>query len=269
MGKTGALRSIDINCDLGESFGRWELGDDAVMLDLVTSANIACGFHAGDPLVMFDTVVKAKARGVGIGAHPSFYDLYGFGRRPILGESPAAIERQVAYQIGALMGVAANAGASVTHVKTHGALGNMAAENLDLANAVARAIRSIDRNLVFVVMPSMATEAAGEQAGLRVVREIYCDRAYADSGNLVSRSTPGAVIKDAAAATRNVLAMLEDGAIHCLSGRKIPARIESVCVHGDTPDAVTMARSLRKGLEDAGLLVKGFADIATEGSGTA
>jgi UPF0271 protein len=263
------LRTIDINCDLGESFGRWELGDDAAMLDVVTSANIACGFHAGDPLVMFDTVAKAKARGVGIGAHPSFYDLYGFGRRPILGESPAEIERQVAYQIGALMGVAANAGAKVTHVKTHGSLGNMAAEDIDLANAVARAIRSVDRDLAFMVMPAMATETAAERSGLRMVREIYCDRAYADSGNLVSRSVAGAVIKDAAAATRNVLAMVADGAIHCLSGKRIPARIDSVCVHGDTPDAVRMAHSLRKGLEDAGLLVKGFADIAAEDSRTA
>jgi UPF0271 protein len=145
----------------------------------------------------------------------------------------------------------------------------MAAEDIDLANAVARAIRSVDRDLAFMVMPAMATETAAERSGLRMVREIYCDRAYADSGNLVSRSVAGAVIKDAAAATRNVLAMVADGAIHCLSGKRIPARIDSVCVHGDTPDAVRMAHSLRKGLEDAGLLVKGFADIAAEDSRTA
>lgn len=252
------MRTIDLNCDLGEGFGAWKMGDDETMLGIVTSANIACGFHAGDPSVMYDTVRSASAKGVGIGAHPGFLDLYGFGRRTILGESPSDIERQVAYQIGALMGVAANAGAKVTHVKTHGTLGNIAAENDDLANAVARAIRSVDRELHFMVMPNMATERAAQAHGLGMMREIYCDRAYADSGNLVSRSVPGAVIEDAAAAAESVLAMLDDGAIRCLSGKRIPAEIDSVCVHGDTPGATNMARVLRDLLEANGYRVGGF-----------
>jgi len=252
------VRIIDLNCDLGEGFGAWKMGDDEAMLAIVTSANIACGFHAGDPKVMYDTVRKAQANGVGIGAHPGFLDLYGFGRRTILGESPSDIERQVAYQIGALMGIAANAGARVTHVKTHGTLGNIAAENDDLAEAVARAIRSVDRDLFFMVMPAMATERAAGKHGLGAIREIYCDRAYADTGNLVSRSIPGAVIEDADVAAANVLAMLEDGAIHCLSGKRIPAEIDSVCVHGDTPGATTMARVLRNLLEANGYRVTGF-----------
>jgi UPF0271 protein len=255
------MPSIDLNCDLGESFGRWTLGDDDAMLDVVTSANIACGFHAGDPSVMHDTVVAAAARGVGIGAHPGFLDLYGFGRRIVLGESPATIERQAAYQIGALMGIAANAGAKVGHVKIHGALANLAAEDEDLALAVGRAIRSIDRDLAYMVMPNMATERAAERLGLRMVREIYCDRAYAETGNVLSRSLPGAVISDAATATAAVLAMLDAGAVIAASGKRIPARIDSVCVHGDTPGAAEMARVLRSALEAAGCRVEGFAAV--------
>ncbi|HSI40937.1 MAG TPA: 5-oxoprolinase subunit PxpA [Xanthobacteraceae bacterium] len=257
------MPSIDLNCDLGESFGRWTLGDDAAMLAVVTSANIACGFHAGDPSIMHATVQAAMARGVGIGAHPGYLDLYGFGRRNILGDTPRDIERQTAYQVGALMGVAANAGGRVTHVKTHGALGNRAAEEPELAEAVARAIRSVDRELAFVVMPGMATERAGEAQGLRVVREIYADRAYADSGNLAPRSQPGAVIEDSAAAAQRVVAMLETGAIVCASGKRIPAAIESVCVHGDTTGAAIMARELRAALQAAGYTVAGFAAPAS------
>lgn len=253
------MATIDINCDLGEGFGPWQMGDDARMLEIVTSANIACGFHAGDPVIMHKTVLAARKNGVGIGAHPGFLDLYGFGRRAIHGDSAADIERQLAYQIGALMGVAANAGARVTHVKTHGALGNIAAEDADLAAAVARAVRSVDRNLYLVVMPGMETEKAGERQGLKMIREIYGDRTYADSGNLVPRRLEGSVIHDAAAAAQHVMAMVSDGAIRCLSGKVIPAAIDSVCVHGDTPGAVAMALALRAALEKAGHVVRGFA----------
>jgi UPF0271 protein len=244
---------IDLNSDLGESFGVYSLGDDDAMLTIVSSANVACGFHAGDPLVMADTVDKAARNGVGIGAHPSFLDLWGFGRRPILGERPSDVEKHVIYQIGALQAIAAAAGQRLQHVKTHGSLGNMAAEDEDLAMAVARAIRAVDKDLVFMVMPGLATEKAGEALGLRLAREVYADRAYAANGNLVSRKLPGAVLHDAGAAAERVLRMIEDQAIVTVEGTRIPVRIDSVCVHGDTPGSVAMARALRDRLEAAGI----------------
>jgi 5-oxoprolinase (ATP-hydrolysing) subunit A len=252
---------IDMNCDMGEGYGVYALGDDAEMLRIVTSANIACGFHAGDPLVMHRTLTGAKANGVQAGAHPGFLDLWGFGRRPIHGERPADIEKIVLYQVGALMGLASDAGHTVRHVKTHGALGNIAAEDRDLAEAVARAIRTIDRNLMFVVMPGQETERAGEKFGLPLVREIYADRAYADNGNLVSRRLEGAVIHDAELAAERVIRMIDDRAITCLSGARLPTRIDSVCVHGDTPGAVAMALRLRERLASAGATLAPMADV--------
>ena len=175
------------------------------------------------------------------GAHPSFLDLWGFGRRPIHGERPADIEKAVLYQVGALLALAQDAGCPVRHVKTHGAMGNMANEDADLAVAVARAIRTLDRDLIFVVMPGLETERAGERLGLPIAREIYADRAYADDGTLVSRKLPGAVLHEPDAVAERVVRMLEDGAITSLSGRRIPTRIDTICVHGDTPGAVAMA----------------------------
>ncbi len=166
---------VDLNCDMGEGFGVYRLGDDAEMLTVATSANIACGFHAGDPLVMHETLSRAAANGVQAGAHPSFLDLWGFGRRPIHGERPADIEKAVLYQVGALLALAQDAGCPVRHVKTHGAMGNMANEDADLALAVARAIRTLDRDLIFVVMPGLETERAGEKLGLPIAREIYAE----------------------------------------------------------------------------------------------
>lgn len=249
------MRSIDINCDMGESFGVYTLGDDETMLSIVTSANIACGFHAGDPLVMHRTLASAAAHRVNVGAHPSLRDLWGFGRRRILDETPDEVAKQIIYQIGALNGLAASQGLKLAHVKTHGSLGNMAAEDADLASAIAGAIASIDNNLSFIVMPAMATEKAAIDAGLNPVREIYADRAYADSGNLLSRRLPGSVIHDPDLVADRVLRMIEADAVICESGKRIPGRIDSVCVHGDTPDAVTMARRLRQRLEQAGYVV--------------
>jgi UPF0271 protein len=249
------MRSIDINCDMGESFGVYTLGDDETMLSIVTSANIACGFHAGDPLVMDRTLALAAAHGVNVGAHPSLRDLWGFGRRRILDEAPDEIAKQIIYQIGALNGLAVSQGITLAHVKTHGSLGNMAAEDGDLASAIAGAIASIDKSLSFIVMPGMATEKAATEAGLNPVREIYADRAYADSGNLLSRKLPGSVIHDPDIAADRVLRMIEANAVICESGKRIPGRIDSVCVHGDTPDAVAMARRLRHRLEQAGYAV--------------
>jgi UPF0271 protein len=252
---------IDLNSDMGESFGAWKMGEDEEMLSIVTSANIACGFHAGDPDVMFNTLTAARANGVGAGAHPSFLDIQGFGRRQILGETPAQIQRQIIYQIGALKALSASMGLPLQHVKTHGAMGNMAAEDPELAMAVARAIKLVDPDLIMVVMPGMETEKAAEKVGLRMVREIYADRAYTEAGTLVSRKLPGAVIHDAQQAATRVMQMLESGAILTLDGKKLPTRIDSICVHGDTPGAVEMARQLRSLLESNGLTLAPMARV--------
>lgn len=250
--------AVDLNSDMGEGFGVYALGDDAAMLEIVTSANVACGFHAGDPLIMHRTVVLARARGVAVGAHPGFLDLWGFGRRPIRGDRPDEIGRFVIYQIGALQALAASVGHRVSYVKVHGALANMAAVDDDLAHGIAQAIRQLDRELTFMVMPGMATERAGERAGLRLAREVYADRTYDDDGNLTSRKQPGAVIHDPELAARRVLRMLEEQAITTVTGAKLPARIDTVCVHGDNPAAVAMARTVRAVLEAEGVRIAPF-----------
>lgn len=250
--------TVDLNSDLGESFGAWTMGNDEAMLAIVSSANVACGFHAGDPLVMWRTCAKARELGVAVGAHPSFLDLWGFGRRPILGERPEDIMRACVYQIGALQAIAAAVGHRVTHVKPHGALGNMAAEDEALAEAVAEATRLCGRDLVLVAMPKSALERAGERKGLRVAREVFADRAYDDRGMLVSRKLPGAVLHDANEAAQRVLRMLEEGAVISQSGKKIPVEIDTICVHGDNPEAVAMARAIRSALEEAGVRIRPF-----------
>jgi UPF0271 protein len=252
---------IDLNCDMGEGFGAYTIGDDPQMLTIVSSANIACGFHGGDPRVMRRTLELAKANGVQPGAHPAFFDLFGFGRRQIRGDSPEEIEWQIIYQIGALQGLAKSVGCKVRHVKTHGSLGNMAAEDPELATAVARAIKAVDPEMIFVVMPGLETEQAGQRLGLRMAREIYADRAYADSGNLLPRKLDGAVIDDPAVARERVLGMLQESAVITASGVRLPARIDSVCVHGDTPGAVAMARELRRGLEERGFAIRPMSEF--------
>lgn len=245
------MKTIDLNSDMGESFGVYSLGDDEAMLDIVTSANVACGFHAGDPMVMAQTVAGAKARGVGVGAHPGFYDLWGFGRRPILGQSAAEIETQLIYQIGALKALAHAQGAGLSHVKAHGALSNMANEEIDLARAIARAIKAVDEKLIYVVMPGLPTERAGEEAGLKVACEIFADRAYAPNGNLASRKLPGAVLHDAEEAAARVLEIVDSGHVVAMDGTRIPVRVDTVCVHGDTAGAVEMARAVKRRLGEA------------------
>jgi UPF0271 protein len=246
---------VDLNSDLGEGFGIYKLGDDAEMLKIVSSANIACGYHAGDPLIMHETAELARKNGVQVGAHPGYRDLWGFGRRPIQGEAPGDVEKLLTYQIGAMCALAIAAGTRVRHVKTHGALGNLAAVDIALARSVAKAVRTIDRDLILVVMPKTEMERAGEEAGLRLAREIYADRAYEDDGNLVSRRKPEAVIHDADQAVTRVLRMIEERAILCDSGNKIPTSIDTICVHGDTAGAVAMARHLRSELERAGATI--------------
>lgn len=251
---------IDINADLGESFGAWSMGDDEAMLDIITSANVACGFHAGDPVVMHSTMAAARDRDVSVGAHPGFLDLWGFGRRPIFGDSPADIEKMLVYQIGAAQAVAASVGVRLAHVKTHGSLGNMAMVDPDLATAVARAVRTIDRDLVLVVMPGLALEQAGLDEGLVLAREVYADRTYDDDGNLTSRKVAGAVIHNPELAAARVLRMVEDGAVTTVTGRRLPVRIDTVCVHGDNPQAVAMARTVRAALQAGGAELQPFPD---------
>ncbi|WP_116130821.1 LamB/YcsF family protein [Tropicimonas sp. IMCC34043] len=242
---------VDLNSDVGEGFGRWDLGCDEALLDIVTSANVACGFHAGDPDVMARTMAAAVARGVGIGAHPGFADLQGFGRRRI--QMPdESLANLIRYQVGAAAVMARAAGGALRHVKLHGALANMAAESPDLARLCYLAALSAEPGLVLLVMPLTAMETAAREIGADWAAEIYADRAYADDGTLLPRSQPGAVIHDADAAAEQVATMVRDGAILCASGRRLPCPIRSVCVHGDTPGSLHISRTVRARLEDEG-----------------
>jgi len=245
---------VDINADLGEGYGRYTCGDDDALLAIVTSANVACGFHAGDPEIMAHTYKVAKVHGVAVGAHCGFPDLWGFGRRPIP-FSAGEIERLVAYQIGAAQALASYAGHNITHVNAHGTLGNLSETNADVADAVARAIAAVDRNLASLAIARSEQERAAERAGLRVFSQIYADRAYTEQGTLVPRAQPGAVIHDAAQAAARVIAMVEAGALITVSGAKLTTPIDSVCVHGDSPDAIAMARTVRDKLKAAGATV--------------
>ncbi|HJV25234.1 MAG TPA: 5-oxoprolinase subunit PxpA [Aromatoleum sp.] len=242
---------INLNADLGESFGAWRMGDDAAMLEIVKSANVACGFHAGDPLVMQQTVATAKRCGVSLGAHPAFPDLQGFGRRR-MDLPPAELEAMLIYQIGALAGIARAEGMTVTHVKPHGALNNMACADAKLAATVARAIRRLDPELILLAPAPSQLAIAGREAGLKVVEEIFADRAYLDDGNLVPRSQPGAMIHGADACLRHVLDILDAGALISINGKRLPVTAQSICVHGDDAEAVATARALRDGLQQAG-----------------
>lgn len=245
---------IDINADLGEGFGAWDIGDDAALLDVVTSANVACGFHAGDPSVMRRTLEAAKVRGVGVGAHPGFPDIAGFGRRRI--EMPEKdLENAVAYQIGAMAGMAALVGVELRHVKPHGALSNMAAVREDYAMAIGRAIRGVDPRLRWLALSGSEMERAGDRLGLEVVREAFADRHYDDAGNLVSRGLAGSVIREPEAAAARAVEMVRDGAITAMSGRRLALPFESLCVHGDEPTAVAVARACRVAIEGAGCRV--------------
>ncbi|HLT76838.1 MAG TPA: 5-oxoprolinase subunit PxpA [Ferrovibrio sp.] len=245
---------VNLNSDLGESFGAWNMGDDAAMLAVVTTANVACGFHAGDWNVMQTTVAEAVKNGVSIGAHPSYPDLQGFGRRP-MAMSLREVESLMAYQIGALMGVAATCGAKVTHVKPHGAINNKAAVDADLAAAIARGIKGVSKDLIFLAPAGSAMIEAGRKVNLPVAQEVFADRNYDDDGNLVPRGQPNAMVHDNDEALNNVLRMVQEKAIVSVSGKRIPCAVDSVCVHGDSPGAVAMARHIRAGLEKAGVAI--------------
>lgn len=254
-------RRINLNADLGESFGAWRMGDDDALLAVVGAANIACGFHAGDPLVMRRTVRRARERGVGIGAHPSFPDLQGFGRRR-MDLAPEELAAALIYQMGALAGMAAAEGARMSHFKAHGALSNMASADPALAQTVVTAIRAFDPALILLAPALSCLARAGREAGLAVVEEIFADRAYLDDGQLAPRSRPDAMIHGAAASLAHVRRMLDEGAIVAVSGRRLPLAAGSICVHGDGPDAVATARALRDGLGAAGFELVPLTELA-------
>jgi UPF0271 protein len=251
---------VNLNADLGESFGAWRMGADEQILPLIGSANLACGFHAGDPLVMRKTLRLAKRNGVTVGAHPAYPDLQGFGRRRMT--IPAdELEAIILYQIGALCGLARAEDIAVTHVKPHGALSNMACESEKIAETVAGAIKAHDSGLILLAPALSPLAQAGWAAGLPVVQEIFADRAYLDDGQLVPRSRPDAMIHGADAALAHVEAMLSEGALVCASGKRLPTEIGSVCVHGDGPEAVEIARHLNQALRDKGYQLVGLPDL--------
>jgi UPF0271 protein len=252
------LQEIDLNADLGEGFGPWAMGDDAAMLDIVSSANLACGGHAGDPEVMFASLRLAAERGVVVGAHPGYADREGFGRR-VIPMTPDEIVRMVAAQVGALQGVAALAGVPVRYVKAHGALANLAADRAEVAAAIAAAVRALPGRLTLLAISGTELEVEGRKAGLEVAAEVFADRAYRADGRLVPRGQAGAVLHDPDAVAARLVRFAETGRMPVLGGGEVALAARSVCVHGDTPGAVALARRLRDRLEAAGLAIRPFA----------
>ncbi|OZA91969.1 MAG: hypothetical protein B7X76_01155 [Azorhizobium sp. 39-67-5] len=252
------MRSIDLNADLGEGFGHYVCGDDAALLALVSSASVACGFHAGDPDIMARTFVEAKQRGVQVGAHPGFADLKGFGRRPIP-HGAEEIERLVAYQIGAAQALARYCGHEITYVKPHGALGNLSETDADAALAVARAIKAVDARLACLCIAGSAQIDAAERLGLFTVSEVFGDRGYGADGRMLPRGQPGALITDPEAVAERTLLMIRTGAVPTNAGRLLPARMDSICFHGDAPHAVESLRRVRARLAEDGIAVAPFA----------
>ena len=251
---------IDLNCDCGESYGRWQLGDDAALLPHVTSANIACGGHAGDPDVMWRTVRLARERGVAVGAHPGYPDLACFGRRGL----PMAADEIFACvlaQIGALYAIAQAERVELTHVKPHGALYTHAATSLPVAAAIARAVAAFSRELIFVGLAGSALVEAGNEAGLRVAREAFADRAYEPNGTLRARGLPQAVIEDDARALAQAIKIVAEGVVVAADGSAVPLVADTLCLHGDTPGAAERAAFLRAGLRRAGIDVVPLAQV--------
>jgi UPF0271 protein len=248
---------IDLNCDLAEGFGAWRMAEDETLLGIVSSANLACGFHAGDAVIMDRTVRLAYERGVAIGAHIGFPDLMGFGRR-LLHVEPGEMERHAIYQLGALDGIARAAGARMSHASFHGALGNLIAVDQPMANAMARAVRSFDPTLFVSCGPGTAFARAAEAEGLRVVTKFLADRAYDARGLLVPRKMPGAMVKDANAVRERVTRLLTDGTVVAITGEVLRMSVASILVHSDTTGAVDLARTIRGAIECAGAEIVPF-----------
>lgn len=248
---------VDLNADMGESFGPWPMGSDADLLQVITSANVACGFHAGDWDVMEQTMALAVANDVGIGAHPGFPDLQGFGRRRMqLG--PDSLRNLVRYQLGAAQAMARSVGGQVRHLKLHGALSNMSSEDADMARACYEGALSVDPDIIIMVLTATQQQTAVEALGCRWAGEIFADRAYNDDATLVDRSLPGAVIHDADVAGQRMVDMVKAGAIITESGAHIPAAVDTICLHGDGATAVQIARTVRTALAEAGVSLQRF-----------
>jgi 5-oxoprolinase (ATP-hydrolysing) subunit A len=246
---------IDLNGDVGESFGAYEIGHDAALIPILTSANIACGFHAGDPGVMRATVALAREHGTAVGAHPGFPDLVGFGRREMKA-TPREVEDLVAYQIGALAAIAAAQGVRLAHVKPHGALYNMAARDVNLADAIARAIAAVDPSLRLFGLPGSQSLEAAQRHQVRAVSEAFADRAYRRDGSLVPRNEPGAVIDDEEIVVSRAVAIARERMVIAADGTRVPLDVQTICVHGDTPGAAVLASRIRTALSDAGIQVR-------------
>jgi len=243
---------LDLNCDMGESFGPWIMGNDDGIMPFITSANIACGFHAGDPATMRQTVASAIRHDVALGAHPGLPDLQGFGRRPMT-ISPQEVFDLVVVQVGSLAAVAASQGARLHHVKAHGALYNMAAGDIKLATAVADAVKSVDDSLILFALAGSHLVEAGRQAGLKVAQEVFADRSYQDNGLLTPRSQEGAMITEVNHAISQVLQMVKEGSVTSLSGKQVPVQADTLCLHGDQPSAVDFALALRDAFQREGI----------------
>lgn len=246
---------VDLNCDMGESFGAYRIGADDAVFPFITSANVACGFHGGDPAVMHTTIAQARDRGVAVGAHPGLPDLIGFGRRT-MDVTPAEAYDMVVYQVGALAAFACVAGVTLQHVKAHGALYNMAAARADLAAAIARAVHDVDDGLVLFGLPGSHLVSEGDAVGLRTASEAFADRNYMPDGSLVSRRRTDAYVHDVAAAVDRAVRMVRDDMVQAVDGKDIAIKADTICIHGDGPHAAELARALRAGFERAGVAVR-------------
>jgi 5-oxoprolinase (ATP-hydrolysing) subunit A len=247
-------KMVNLNADIAEGFGAYNIGNDVDLMKIIKSASVACGFHAGDANTMHRLCMLAKEQGVSVGAHPGFNDLWGFGRRRIQ-MKPQDLEYMVAYQIGALQAMACYAGLKVTHLKAHGALNNMAAEDEGYAMAIGKAIKAVDRNIIYVALYGTQMQKAAQKLGLPMALEGFPDRRYTDDGNLASRSIPDTVLKDPKLASEQAVRMARDGEIVALSGKRIKVEVHTLCVHGDEATGVSVARGIRQALEAADISI--------------
>lgn len=243
---------IDLNCDMGEGFGSWKMGDDAALMQLISSANIACGFHAGDPMVMRDTVRLALKHHVAIGAHPGYPDLQGFGRRKIT-MTPEEVYAMTLYQIGALQAIVQAESSTLHHVKPHGALYNVAAQDRAVADAIAKAVRQAGPHLILYGLSGSALVEAGRAQGLRTAQEVFADRAYLADGSLAPRHLPGAVLTDVDQAVRQALQLVQQQQVSSTDGQVVRVVADTICLHGDSPHAVEFATAIREGLKKNGI----------------
>ena len=254
------MYKVDLNSDLGESFGAYTIGLDSQVIPYVSSANVACGYHAGDPLVMDQTVAAAKAAGVAVGAHPGYPDLMGFGRRN-LACSPKEVKAYVQYQLGALMAFAKAQGVKLQHCKPHGALYNMAAKDMELSLAIAEGIAEVDKDIILMGLAGSKLLEAGRKAGLRVASEVFADRAYQADGSLVPRKQPGAVIRDKDEAIARTIRMVTEGKVTAVTGEEVSIDAHSICVHGDNPSAVEFVKNIRDALTAQGVEIVPLAQL--------